>query len=268
MQIVLTNDDGIEAPGIHALHEAVQGLGDIQVLAPAGHESAASHAVTFNGPLTVEKRTIPANNGWGAFEGTAIGGRPADCIKLGLATLIDHDVDLVLSGINAGANVGINIIYSGTVAAAREAAIIGKPAIALSLHLADFHNIRWGEAGRQARIAIDRLLELGMASAFSGAGLINVNIPILDGGREPKGIRVTRACALPLIDVYEPCRGGLGDQNDGKDAFQITSTMTFQRHDPGTDVEALFAGYITVTPLLHQLTDVSRDEVLRQIETD
>lgn len=239
VRIVLTNDDGIDAPGIAALRSALEGLGEILTLAPAAHQSATSHAVTFNGPLTVEPRRFGDRD---AYEGLAIGGRPADCIKLGLSELIDGEVDLVISGMNAGANVGINVIYSGTVGAAREAAILGVPAIAVSLHVGDWNAIRWPDAADHARRTIDTLLDHGLPKA----ALVNVNVPILDDGREPKGIRVARACTVPLLDEYER-------RSDG--SYRIRSTMTFRRRDPDTDVAALFDGYITLTPLQHSLTD-------------
>lgn len=239
MRIVLTNDDGIDAPGIAAMRAALEGLGEIVTIAPAAHQSATSHAVTFNGPLTVEPRRFGGND---AYDGLAIGGRPADCVKLGLSELVDDEVDLVISGMNAGANVGINVIYSGTVGAAREAAILGVPAIAVSLHVGDWNAIRWPDAAAHARRAIDTLLDHGLPDA----ALMNVNVPILDDGREPRGLRVARACTVPLLDEYEPC---------GEGAYRIRSTMTFRRREPDTDVAALFDGYITVTPLQHRLTD-------------
>ena len=241
VRIVLTNDDGIDAPGIAAMRAALEGLGEVVTLAPAAHQSATSHAVTFNGPLTVEPRRFGEED---AFEGLAIGGRPADCVKLGLSELVEGEVDLVVSGMNAGANVGINVIYSGTVGAAREAAILGVPAIAVSLHVGDWDAIRWPDAAAHARRAIDTLLDHGLPEA----ALMNVNVPILDDGREPRGLRVARACTVPLLDEYERLGNG---------SYRIRSTMTFRRRDPDTDVAALFDGYITLTPLQHSLTDAA-----------
>ena len=252
VRILLTNDDGIDAPGLAAMRGALNGLGEVTTFAPAAHQSATSHAVTFHSPLTVEERRFGDGQ---AFTGLAIGGRPADCVKLGLSTLVDRTPDLVVSGLNAGANVGINVIYSGTVGAAREATILGVPAIAVSLHVGDWHAIRWADAAAHARRAVDLALDHGLPDA----ALININVPILDGGFEPRGLRVVRACTEPLVDQYEP---------SGDNAYRICSTMTFRRRDPGTDVAALFDGYITLTPLQHRLTDAAAMTALAGLDAD
>ena len=176
MRILLTNDDGIDAPGLAALHRAVADLGEVHVVAPARVQSATSHAVTFHRPIAVR-------NGASAWRSMA--GR-RDCVKLGLHAMQDRwsgPIDLVISGMNAGANVGINVLYSGTVGAAREASFAGVPAIAVSLHVGDWDHDHWDRAAAHARTAIDALLEAG----FDGGTVMNVNVPILDGGREPKG---------------------------------------------------------------------------------
>src|SRR5262245_1049709 len=118
MRILLTNDDGIFAPGIAALYEAARELGEVHVIAPSEVQSATSHGVTFNRPLKTRIHRATCSQGKHLFEGISVDGRPADCVKLALANLIKEPVDLVLSGINEGANIGINVIYSGTVAAA------------------------------------------------------------------------------------------------------------------------------------------------------
>ena len=251
VRILLTNDDGITADGIGAMRTALEGLGEIVTIAPADHQSATSHAVTFSGPLRVEPARFGPDR---AFDGLAVHGRPADCVKLGLSELIEGGVDLVVSGMNAGANVGINVIYSGTVAAAREAAILGVPAIATSLHVGDWDAIDWARAVSHARTVIDGLLGHGLPEA----ALVNVNVPILDGGREPRGVRVVRACSLAVDARYERAAEG----------YRICSTMAFPRHDPGTDVEALFAGYVTLTPLQHRLTDAAALRAMAGLERE
>src|SRR6476646_9396327 len=130
MLILLTNDDGIRAPGILAMYRELVKLGEVHVVAPETVQSATGHGITIATPLLTQKVTI--ENG---FTGTSIDGRPADCVKIATARLLPRAPDLVVSGINSGANVGINVIYSGTVAAAIEAAFLGLPSIALSLYL-------------------------------------------------------------------------------------------------------------------------------------
>src|ERR1043166_2334624 len=130
MLILLTNDDGIMAPGIVAMYRELTHLGDVSVVAPEQVQSATGHGITLTAPLLTSQVTIE-----NAYTGTAVDGRPADCVKLAVNQLLPRLPDLVVSGINSGANVGINVIYSGTVAAAIEAAFLGLPAIAISLYL-------------------------------------------------------------------------------------------------------------------------------------
>src|SRR2546423_14256389 len=130
MLILLTNDDGIMAPGIVSMHRELTKLGDVHVVAPETVQSATGHGITLTAPLLTSKVTVE-----NAFSGVAVDGRPADCVKLAVNQLLPRMPDLVVSGMNSGANVGINVIYSGTVAAAIEAAFLGLPSIAISLHL-------------------------------------------------------------------------------------------------------------------------------------
>ena len=136
MRILLTNDDGIHAPGIEAMHKALEGLGEVMTVAPLTVQSATGHGITFHEPLMCEEVVVNDE-----MTGLAVDGRPADCVKVALRALWQKRFgegstpDLVVSGMNSGANVGINVIYSGTVAAAVEAAFLGVPAIAVSLHI-------------------------------------------------------------------------------------------------------------------------------------
>src|ERR1700710_36064 len=128
MLILLTNDDGIRAPGIIAMYRELLKLGEVAVVAPETVQSATGHGITITTPLLTNRVTVE-----NAFTGIAVDGRPADCVKLAINQLLPRRPDLVVSGLNAGANVGINVLYSGTVAAALEAGFLGVPAIALSL---------------------------------------------------------------------------------------------------------------------------------------
>ena len=160
MRILLTNDDGIHSPGIAALYDALEGLGEIVPVAPLTVQTAASHGITFTEPLMTE--TVVVNE---RFTGGAVDGRPADCVKLALRTLWSQrygegpTADLPISGMNVGAHVGINILYSGTVGAAMESAFLGVPAIAVSLHIGDGSRTSFGRAAQIGRRIIDRILE-------------------------------------------------------------------------------------------------------------
>ena len=127
-RILISNDDGIYAPGIQALYEAVKDLGEVTVVAPSGEQSAVGHAITLSDPIKTKIITRPDG-----FRGYAVGGTPADCVKLAVCALLPKPPDLVLSGINLGPNTGISVIYSGTVSAATEGVILGIPSVAFSL---------------------------------------------------------------------------------------------------------------------------------------
>ena len=238
MRILLTNDDGIDAPGLGALHEAIADLGEIHVVAPAKVQSATSHSVTFHRPIRVIEREMAT------FAGKAVEGWPADCVKLALTELVPQPVDLCISGMNAGANVGINVIYSGTVAAAREAAFIGVPAVAMSLHLGDGEHIDWPRAAAHARRTLDHVL----AGPIQPHTVVNVNVPILDRGTEPAGVKTVPISTSPVVMEY--AKQGVDEGH----TYEVSNPMTFHRMDPDTDVDALFAGYITLTPLHFELT--------------
>eukprot|EP00752_Nemacystus_decipiens_P015698 g14011.t1 len=241
MKILLTNDDGIEAAGLHAVYDAIQGLGDVQVVAPARVQSATSHAITLHRPMAVTPYACEK------FSGFAVDGRPADCVKLALAELVGP-VDLVISGINHGANVGINVHYSGTVGAAREAAFQGVSAIALSLHLGDKTQDHYVRAAGHARRAIDAVLRVGIDAGV----LVNVNVPILDEGAEPVGMKAVPLNASPMHDRFNKAT-----DREGNTTYQARDAMAFSDRGAGTDVDTLYAKYITLTPLHYEQTDAA-----------
>ena len=248
MRILLTNDDGIDAPGLAALYEAIASLGEVHVVAPASVQSATSHAVTFHRPIHVQEKTVALPSGK-TFTGFAVDGRPADCVKLAVNHLVPGPIDLVVSGMNAGANVGINVIYSGTVAAAREAAFIGVPAIAVSLHVGDWDAIRWSLAAEHARAAIGRVL-MGPMQKHT---LMNVNVPILDERAAPMGIAVMPTSSSSMVMEYE-----ITPQEGDAHTYEVRNSMTFREIAQGCDVKALIEGYTTLTPLHFNLTDADQ----------
>lgn len=255
MKILLTNDDGIHAPGIAALHKALANpseqddspLGDLFTVAPASAQSATSHGITYHIPLMVEHSTI---NGQPAH---AVEGRPADCTKLALTNLYPEHFgdgarpDLVISGMNSGANCGINVIYSGTVAAAIEAAFIGVPAIAVSLHM-DGSNPDWDRAAQAARKTIDTLLQGGLPSNHE---VLSINIPATQYLNDDTKVIVCPMNTHALVDRYEK-------RSTPKNASYYWSTahgLEFRSTDTGTDVHELFDRNITITPLTFDLTN-------------
>jgi 5'-nucleotidase len=178
--------------------------------------------------------------------GTAVSGMPADCVKVGLARLVPAPVDLVLSGINAGCNVGVHTLYSGTVAAAREAAIAGVAAVSVSLHIGRWDAIRWDRASELAASCLERIV----AEPLPPGTYLNVNIPILDGGAEPRGIRVVPVSSGAMVDEYQ------GDPDEsGRVELTVGRLVRFHEMPPGTDAELLFQGYLTISPMRFEPTD-------------
>ncbi|HWB18841.1 MAG TPA: 5'/3'-nucleotidase SurE [Phycisphaerales bacterium] len=258
MRILLTNDDGLMAPGIRALWEALQGLGEILVVAPQEVQSATSHGITFHEPLLTQDVQVTER-----MRGIAVEGRPADCVKLALRAIWQEKYgagtlpDVTISGMNAGANVGINVIYSGTVAAAVESAFLGVPAIAVSLYLGDREHIHFKRAAQMARAAIDRVLQ----HTIDKHSVININIPIVEHDDAP----------MPAIKVVEMNSGAGTDGYERRVSpwgrvyyWSNGDGMEFSHTSSGSDVEALNAGHITITPLSYELTDFSRMEKWRK----
>lgn len=244
MRILLSNDDGILAPGLAALYGAVADMGEVIVAAPDSPQSAAGHAITIRNPLAVHRVEV---DGPPPFAGFSVAGRPADCVRLAVRSLMDAPPDLVITGLNAGSNVGINVFYSGTVAAAAEAAMLGLPAVAFSTETAD------GEADFPAAAELCGNVLRRLLAAGLGAGeLINVNIPLLGEGR-PAGVRVVPQSTAGIEDAYHR-----DVAHDGSESYRLTDEYSFTAEQENTDAVALAEGYITVTPLHVDMTDHKR----------
>jgi 5'-nucleotidase len=244
MRILLTNDDGIYAPGLRALRNELKSLGEVTVVAPATEQSAAGHSVTLVTPLLV---TDVFEDDGTTFLGWAVEGRPADCVKLALLELLPAPQDVIVSGLNAGSNAGINVLYSGTVAAAIEGAFYHVTAIACSLEY-DKKIHDWPRAARHARQVVEQIL----ARRPEPGRLFNVNIPVLEHG-PIKGIRV-----LPqnVTQYYEKFDRRVNPR--GRTYFWTSPEFHCPDPHPDTDVTALDDQYITVTPLKFDLTDHTR----------
>jgi 5'-nucleotidase len=249
MLILLTNDDGIQAPGIVAMYRELVRLGEVRVVAPETVQSAKGHGIKISAPLLTNRVTVE-----NAFTGIAVDGRPADCVRLAIAKLLPRPPDLVVSGMNQGTNVGINVIYSGTVAAAIEAAFLGLPSIAVSLLLKNDVPIDHARGAVLAREAIELVLKAGLKAGQ----VVNINIPALRAGESPAGISFVRQCTRPWVDTYEQRK-----DPRGRDYFWNSSVFKLGETEDDTDVAALRDNYITITPLQFDLTDHA---MLKQME--
>jgi 5'-nucleotidase len=234
MRILLTNDDGIHAPALEALAREFTPLGEVVVVVPDRDQSATSHSLTLHRPLRIRQ----VKPGWHSVDGT-----PTDCVLIAYHGLLEHRPDLVVSGINHGPNMGEDVFYSGTVAAAIEGAMQGSPAIAASLVTREPSDFK--DAARFVR----RLAEEAMSRGFGGKRVINVNLPHRPWS-EVRGVRLTRlgtrVYSDTLIEKEDP-RGRPYYWIGGRDPV-------WEAHD-GTDFQAVHAGYVSVTPLALDLTD-------------
>jgi len=235
--ILVSNDDGIEAEGLACLTRSLQGLGEVVVVAPARNHSGASHSLTLGRPLKV-RRTAP---GWFAVEGT-----PADCVNLGFFRLSGRPPDLVVSGINAGLNIGDDVAYSGTVAAALEGALLGRPGMAVSMDRASLGGDGWTAAGEVALLLARKILERGLPEDT----LLNVNVP----SGEPRGIRWTRQGRRIPHRPPEMGGGTAAVAAIGEEEFWISDLPLDWKNDPLSDYCAVSEGFISVTPLHLDLT--------------
>ena len=238
MQILLTNDDGVAAPGIRALHKELEKLGDVTVIAPALEQSGVGHSITLLNPLVV--KPVVGENGQSL--GYSVEGSPADCVKLAILELMDGPPDLIVSGINAGANAGINVLYSGTVAAAIEGSFFHVTSIAVSLELAEHFD--YPHAAKHASRVIQKIL----ANKPTPGSLFNVNLPAHARG-EPKGVKVVPMAVGRHGETFER-----RTDPRGRTYYWLTYAPPYHLEGPETDVSALAEGYIAVSPLHFDLT--------------
>jgi 5'-nucleotidase len=248
MRILLTNDDGIYAKGLNALYSELSQDTDCLIVAPEIEQSAVGHAITIARPLMVRRATKNGN-----FLGYAVCGTPADCVKIGIKELSDKPVDLVVSGINRGANAGINVIYSGTVSAATEAVIMGVPALAVSL---DTHrDADFTFAARFAR----KMVQMMMNNPELNNSAINVNVPALPP-EEIKGVMVVRQGKGSITEHFEK-------RIDPRENtyYWISGESQAEQEAKDTDVAVLAQGFITITPIQSDLTRYDLLDDLKKI---
>jgi len=243
MRILLTNDDGIFAPGLAALYKRLVEIGAVMVVAPTESWSGASHSITFHEPLACTKVEIG-----GLFTGFGVQGSPADCVKLACLQLHEGPIDLVVSGINYGANIGINVYYSGTVAAAMEAAFLQIPSAAISVAAED--RTDFDQAAEHGLAVLQKLMPL------QAGDVMNINIPLLSRGR-PKGVRIVPQATSGFYEYYIPHVNGRSET-----VFQLAGGTHREEKVPA-DTMALADGFITVTPLRPDMTDHEKTAALR-----
>ncbi len=240
MEILLTNDDGIYADGIRALYETLKKLGKVTVVAPDTERSSVGHGITLSHPICFSKINRHAE-----FKGYGISGTPADCVKFAVSVILKRKPDLVVSGINCGANDGCSVFYSGTVAGAREAALLGIPSMAISL--ATFVNPNFNPA---AQIGFKLAKFLSKANLPPGT-FLNVNVPAIPS-KQIKGIKVTRQGLIPI-------HGSFRKRTDPnlRNYYWMTGRMPPPKKNLDVDTYALHHGYVTATPIHCDLTDYS-----------
>ena len=239
MRILLTNDDGILAEGLIALYEELKGDFELSIVAPETEMSAVGHAITLSNPLRV--RRFKRN---GTFFGYGVSGTPADCVKIGVQEILQQRPDMILSGINPGSNVGINLLYSGTVSAATEGAFLGIPSVAISLNTKNDPD--FGFPARFSRRMIKFVKENGLKEGTA----LNVNIPAVPED-QIKGVSFTTQDLVRHRDKYEKRKDPRGNVY-----YWLATETPVEDSIPDTDLMALRENRITITPISFDLTDV------------
>lgn len=242
MNILLSNDDGYFAPGLAELARALDGLGEIVIVAPEQNRSGASNSLTLDRPLFLKQ----APNGFHFVNGT-----PTDCVHLAVTGMLDRMPDIIVSGINNGANMGDDTIYSGTVAAATEGFLLGIPSIAVSL--TSFEGKNYETAGRVAKELVERFIR----DPIKEPVLLNVNVPDIPYA-ELNGMEVTRLGrrhkAEPVVRMLSPRR---------ETVYWVGAAGAAADAGPGTDFNAVERGYVSITPLQIDLTHTAQLPAVR-----
>ncbi len=240
-RILLTNDDGIEAEGLRCLEESLRDLAEIVVVAPDGERSAVSHGLTIHRPLSM--RSVAPNRYF-------LDGTPADCVIRALRDVLNGFPDLVISGINRGANLADDIMYSGTVAAAREASKHGIPSLAVSQAYHDDKPVRYENGARFVQSLVLKLFE----QKINGSFCLNINIPFV----RIRGVKITRQGCVAHFPHFNYLEGQPGDE------AALESAELRKKTEMTLDFRAIQTGYISITPLQRDQTDYAAAESLAQ----
>ncbi len=247
MNILLTNDDGIHAEGLGALYERFSGRHCLSVVAPDRNQSAVSHGITLYHPLRI--RNVSVHGG----EGYAVTGTPADCVKLAFCEILDTAPDMVISGINCGSNVGSSVNYSGTVAAAREGALYGVAAMAVSIQ--GHEGAHYADAARFSELLAERVFEKGLPRGT----FLNVNIPDMPM-RELAGIRITQQEVGRQSEYFER----RDDPRDLAYYWLGSDIRKFDEEPDKYDGAALFRNHVSITPLTCDMTNHALVEAIKE----
>lgn len=239
--ILVTNDDGITAPGLRALIRLMKEIGDVVVVAPDSPQSGMGHAITIDNTISSKKMMVDIENG--AEEEYSCSGTPADCVKMGLQVLLKRRPDICVSGINHGSNSSINVIYSGTMSAAIEAGIEGIPAIGFSL--CDYS---WEANFDSAGDAIKKVVRESLKNGIPQGVVLNVNIPKLDK-EQIKGIKICRQARANWKEKFDK-----RINPSGKEYYWLTGEFELLDKGEDTDEWALSHGFISVVPTQFDLT--------------
>tara|TARA_B100001142_G_C14314157_1_gene647795 strand:- start:741 stop:1505 length:765 start_codon:yes stop_codon:yes gene_type:complete len=239
-KILITNDDGISSLGINALSLAMSKIADVTIVAPLIQQSARSHALTLESVITLE--LISLKNG---FKGWAVHGTPVDCVKIALNSVLNDPPDLIISGINHGANVGSNLIYSGTVASAYEGAMLGIPSIAISLASSRIHNFEC------SKFVARHIVEYVLENKPPKGSMLNVNVPDLDI-KSLKGFKITRQGNQFFKDDFEKRKNPRKENY-----FWLKGEIIDKDTSNDFDGRAVSEGYVSITPLHYNLTAMS-----------
>jgi 5'-nucleotidase len=250
LQILLTNDDGINAPGIHALVRELSQLGNVFVVAPDAERSATSQAITVHQPIRVDKHALnyPNTNAW------RIGGTPTDCVKIALETDLITKPDIVVSGINHGPNLGTDVLYSGTVSAAIEAALHGLPAIAMSLNFWQPGHVWQIDDFTQAAKAAKNIVQKTLVNTLPPNTLLNVNVP---AGKASPEVVITKLGVREYENTFERRQ-----DPHGRTYYWMGGKAIDSDNAADTDIAALKAGNISVTPVHFDLTNYAIMDIL------
>lgn len=251
--ILVTNDDGITAPGISVLVEAVRSLGEVVVVAPDSPQSGQGHAITLTAPMRIAEHDLFGDD----IKAYTTNGTPVDCVKMANSVILkDRTIDFCVSGINHGSNVAINILYSGTMSAAMEASLEGIPSIGFSItefdHSADFNPYQ------ELVASICRYV---MENGLSNTNLLNINIPYIPVD-QIKGLKVCRQAEANWKEEYI-------ERDHPYNGKYYWMSGEFRNDDPGkdTDVHALESGYVSIVPCMHDLTAYKAISSLKDIES-
>lgn len=236
--ILVTNDDGITAPGMRTLISVMRNIGDVVVVAPDGPQSGMGHAITVNDTLYIEKVDIDGKQPEYSCSGT-----PADCVKLAVREILDRTPDICVSGINHGSNSSINVIYSGTMSAALEAGIEGIPAIGFSL--LDYN---WNANFEHCKPFVETITRQVLEHGLPDGVVLNVNLPNLDK-KDIKGIKVCRQARANWVEEFDKRTNPMG-----RDYYWLAGKFVNMDEGEDTDEWALANGYVSLVPVQFDLT--------------